>query len=193
MQAQVVHVHISMATTITFVIHIVMKGKSPPSNMCTTTTNDIYYELKHDNDIIIMKMLHKRKCTSPNKPYFTPSPSFMSTREDRETSTTKTELRLQQPLRHLRQVLSRHLRLWTYDIFAYFPRVRLHRLHQVQGDHLRARATLPSSEAPQGRWPSMGNSLRSWRRATRCHIIWASHTKTVTRRSSKGHPLRPRR
>ena len=125
-----------MATTITFVIHIVMKGKSPPSIMCTTTTNDIYYELKHDNDIIIMKMLHKRKCTSPNKPYFTPSPSFMSKREDRETSTTKTELRLHQPLRHLRQVLSRHLRLWTYGIFAYFPRVRLQRLHQVQGDHL---------------------------------------------------------
>ena len=32
-----------------------------------------------------MKMLHKRKRTSP---------SFMSIREDRETSTTKTELRL---------------------------------------------------------------------------------------------------
>ena len=190
MQAQVVHVHISMATTITFVINIVMKGKSPPSNMCTTT-NDIYYELKHDNNIIIMKMLHKRKCTSPNKPYFTPSPNFMTTREDRETSTTKTELRLHQPLWHLRQVLSRHLSLWTYDIFAYFLRVRPQRLHQVQGDHLQARATLPSSEAPQGRWPSMGNSLRSWRRATRCHIIWASYNKTVTRRSSKGHPLRP--
>ena len=125
-QAQVVHVHISMATTITFVIHIVMKGNSPPSIMCTTMTNDIYYELKCDNDTIIMKMLHKRKCTSPNKRYFTPSPSFMSTKEDRETTTTKTVLRLQQPLRHLRQVLSRHLRLWTYDIFAYFPRVRLH-------------------------------------------------------------------
>ena len=119
MQAQVVHVHISMATTITFVIHIVMKSKSPPSIMCTTTTNDI--ELKHDNDTIIMKMLHKRKRTSPNKPYFTPSPSFKSTKEDRETTTTKTVLRLQQPLRHLRQVLSRHLRLWTYGIFAYFP------------------------------------------------------------------------
>ena len=79
MQAQVVHVHIYMATTITFVIHIVMRGKSPPSIMCTTTTtNDIYYELKHDNDIINMKMLNKCKCTSPNKPYFTPSPSFMS-------------------------------------------------------------------------------------------------------------------
>ena len=102
MQAQVVHVHISMATTITFVIHIVMKDKSPPSIKCTTTTNDIYYELKYDNDTINMKMLHKRKCTSANKLYFTPSPSFMSTREDRETSTTKTELRLQQPLRHLR-------------------------------------------------------------------------------------------
>ena len=105
MQAQVVHVHIYMATAITVVIYIVMKSKSPPSIMCTTTTNDIYYELKCDNDTIIMKMLHKRKRTSPNKPYFTPSPSFMSKREDRETSTTKTELRLQQPLRHLRQVL----------------------------------------------------------------------------------------
>ena len=110
MQAQFVHVHIYMATTITFVIHIVMKGKSPPSIMCTTTTNA--FELKRDNDTIIMKMLHKRKRTSP---------SFMSIREDRETSTTKTELRLHQPLRHLRQVFSRHLRLWTYDIFAYFP------------------------------------------------------------------------
>ena len=143
--------------------------------------------------IIIMKMLHKRKCTSPNKPYFTPSRSFMSIKEDRETTTTKTELRLPPPFRHLRQVLSRHLRLWTYDIFAYFPRVCLQRLHQVQGDHLQARATLPSLEAPPGRWLSMGNSLRSWRRATRCHIIWASNNKTATRRSSKGHPLRPRR
>ena len=107
MQAQVVHVHISMATTITFMIHIVMKGKSPPSIMCTTTTKDIYYELKCDNDNINMRMLHKRKCISPNKPYFTPSPSFMSKREDRETSTTKMELRLHQPLRHLRQVFSR--------------------------------------------------------------------------------------
>ena len=127
MQVQIVLVHIYMATTIMFVIHIVMKGKSPPRNMCMTTANDIYYELKHDNDIIIItKMLHKRKCTSLNKPYFTPSPSFMSIREDRETSTTKTELRLHQPLRHLRQVFSRHLRLWTYGIFAYFPCVRLH-------------------------------------------------------------------
>ena len=92
MQAQVVNIHISMATTITFVIHLVMKGKSPPSNMCTTTMSDIYYELKCDNTNIIMTMLTKRKCTSPNKPYFTPSPNFMSTREDRETSTTKTEL-----------------------------------------------------------------------------------------------------
>ena len=57
MQAQFVHVHIYMRTTITFVIHIVMKEKSPPSNMCTTPTNDIYYELKCDNDTIIMKML----------------------------------------------------------------------------------------------------------------------------------------
>ena len=121
MQAQFVHVHIFVTTTITFVIHIVMKGKSPPSNMCTTTTNDTYYELKCDNDTIIMKMLAKRKRTSPNKHYFTPSPSFMSIREDRETSATKTELRLHQPLRHLRQVLSRNLRLWTYGIFANFP------------------------------------------------------------------------
>ena len=127
MQAQVVHVHISMATTITFVIHIIMKGKSPPRNMFTTTTNDIYYELKYDNDTIIMKMLNTRKPTSPNKLYYTPSPNFMSTREDRKTSTTKTELRLPPQLRHLRQVLSRHLRLWTYGIFAYFPRVLLHR------------------------------------------------------------------
>ena len=71
MQEQVVHVHIYMATTITFVINIIMKGKSPPSIMCTTMTNAI--ELKHDNDIIITKMLHKRKCTSPNKAYCTPS------------------------------------------------------------------------------------------------------------------------
>ena len=112
MQVQFVHVHISMATTIMFMINIVMKGKSPPSNMCTTT-NNIYYELKYDNENIIMKMLAKRKCTSPNKLDFTPSPTFMSTREDRETSTTKTELRLQQPLRHLR--------LRTYGIFTYFP------------------------------------------------------------------------
>ena len=126
MQAQVVLVHISMATTITFVIHLVRKGKSPPSNMCTTTTNDIYYELKFDNANIIMTMLTKRKCTSPNKPYFMPSPNFIITREDCEMRTTKTEVWLQQPLRYLRQVLSRHLRLWTYDIFAYFPRVRLH-------------------------------------------------------------------
>ena len=100
-----------MATTITFVIHLVMKGKLPPSNMCMTTMNDIYYELKCDNATINMKMLEMRLPTSPNKPYLMPSPNFMSTRKDRETSTTKTELRLHQPLRHLRQVLSRHLRL----------------------------------------------------------------------------------
>ena len=115
MQVQIVLVHIYMATTITFVINIVMKGKSPPSIMCTTMTNA--FELKRDNDTIIMKMLHKHKCTSPN----TPSRSFMSIKEDRETTTTKTVLRLQQPLSHLRQVLSRHLRLWTYGIFAYCP------------------------------------------------------------------------
>ena len=81
MQVQIVLVHIYMATTITFVIHIVMKGKSPPSIMCTTTTHDIYYELKCDNDTIIMKILNKHKCTSPNKHYLTPSRSFMSTKE----------------------------------------------------------------------------------------------------------------
>jgi hypothetical protein len=79
MLAPVVHVHIYMATIITFVIHIVMKGKSPPSNMCTTTTNDIYYELKCDNDAIIMKMLHTHKPTSPNKLYIKLRPNFMST------------------------------------------------------------------------------------------------------------------
>ena len=121
MQVQIVLVHIYMAITITFMINIAMKGKSPPSYICTTTMNDIYIKLKHNNDIINMKMLNKRKCTSPNELYFTPSPSFMSTREDRETSTTKTEIRLNQPLRHLRQVFSRHLCLWTYGIFAYFP------------------------------------------------------------------------
>ena len=81
MQVQIVLVHIYMATTITFVINIVMKGKSPSSIMCTTITNA--KELKHDNDIIIMKMLHKRKCTSPNKAYFMPSQRLMSKREDR--------------------------------------------------------------------------------------------------------------
>ena len=84
-----------MATTITFVIHLVMKGMSPPSNMCTTTTNDIYYELKCDKATINMKMLEMRLPTSRNKPYFTPSPNFMTTREDRDTSTTKSTLRLQ--------------------------------------------------------------------------------------------------
>ena len=49
MQVQVFHGHTDMAT-----IDIVMKGKSPPSILCTTTTNDIYQELKHDNDIIII-------------------------------------------------------------------------------------------------------------------------------------------
>ena len=89
MQEQVVHVLISIAT----IANIVMKGKSPPSIMCMTTTHDIY-ELKYDNDTIIMKMFNTHKCTSPNKVYFTPSPSFMSKREDHKTSTTKMELRL---------------------------------------------------------------------------------------------------
>ena len=118
MQAQVVLVHISMVTTITFVIHLMMKGMTPPSNMCTTMTNDIYIELKHDNDNIIMKMLEMCLPTSRNKPYFMPSPNFMNTREDHETTTTKMELRLHQPLWHLRQATSRHLRLRIYDIFA---------------------------------------------------------------------------
>ena len=106
-----------MATTIMFVINIVMKGKSPPSIMCTTTMNA--YELKHDNDIIKMKMLAMRPPTSPKNLYIKLWPNFMSTREDRETSTTKMELQLPPPLWHLRQVFSRHLRLWTYGIFAY--------------------------------------------------------------------------
>ena len=50
-------------------IYVVMKDKSPPSIMCKTTTNDIYYELKYDNDTINMKMLETRKPTSPNKLY----------------------------------------------------------------------------------------------------------------------------
>ena len=120
MQVQIVLVHIYMATTITFVIHIVMKGKSPPSIMCTTTTNDIYYELKCDKDTIIMKMLHKRKCTSPNKPYFTPSPSFMSKREDRETSTTRRSYGYTNNF-GIFAFGVRHLCLWMHDIFAYFP------------------------------------------------------------------------
>ena len=95
MQAQVVHVHISMATTITFVIHIVMKGKSPPSIMCMMTTNAI--ELKYENETINMKMLEMCLPTSPNKLYIKLRPKFMSTREDRETSTTKRKLRLPPP------------------------------------------------------------------------------------------------
>ena len=79
MQAQVVYVHISMATTITLVIHLVMKGMSPPSNMCTTTTNDIYYKLKCDNATINMKMLEMRLPTSPNKLYIKLRPNFKST------------------------------------------------------------------------------------------------------------------
>ena len=74
MQVQVFHGHTDMAT-----IDIVMKDKSPPSIMCTTTTDDIYQELKHHNDIIIMKMLDKRIPTSPKKLYITPSQSFKST------------------------------------------------------------------------------------------------------------------
>ena len=108
-----------MVTIITFVIHIVMKSKSPPSNMCAMT-NAI--ELKYDNDTINMKMLEMHLPTCPNKLYIKLRPSFMSKREDRETSTTKRTLwLLPPPLQHLRQVLSRHLRLWMYGTFAYFP------------------------------------------------------------------------
>ena len=117
MQVQIILVHIYMATTITFVINIIMKGKSPPSIICTTTTNDIYHELKCDNATINMKMLEMHLPTSPIKHYLTPSPSSKSTKEDRETTTTKTVLRLQEHRGHIRQVLSGHLRLWTYDIF----------------------------------------------------------------------------
>ena len=79
MQVQIVLVHIYMVTTITFVTNIIMKGKSPPSIMCTTMTNDIFYELKHDNAIINMKLLKMRKPTSPNKLYIKIWPTFMST------------------------------------------------------------------------------------------------------------------
>ena len=48
-------------------------------------------ELKHYNTIK-MKMLVMRTPTSPKKLYIKLRPNFMSTREDRETSTTKTEL-----------------------------------------------------------------------------------------------------
>ena len=77
MQAQVVHVQISMATTVTFVIHLVMKDKSPPSNMCTATTNDIYYKFKCENATINMKMLEMRLPTSPNKLYIKLRPNYM--------------------------------------------------------------------------------------------------------------------
>ena len=109
MQAQVVHVHISMATTITFMIHIVMKGKSPPSIMCMMTTNAI--ELKYENETINMKMLEMCLPTSHNKPYFTPSPNFMTIREDRETSTTKTE--------PLKWTLRRHLLRLKYTVIEH--------------------------------------------------------------------------
>lgn len=147
-QAQSDNVLTFVTTIITFDIHIIMKGKSPRSNMCATTTNVT----------INTKTLEMQTPTSPNKLYIKLRPTFISTREDRETRATKKLL-------------------W----------------HQVQGDQVQARATLPSSEAPQGRWPSMGNSLRSWRRAMRCHIIWASYKKKTTRRSSMDHSLRPRR
>ena len=89
MQAQVVHVHISMATTITFVIQIIMTSKLPPRNMCATMKA---IKLKYDNDTINMKMLKMRLPTSPNKLYIKLRPNFMSTREGRETSTTKRTL-----------------------------------------------------------------------------------------------------
>ena len=92
-------------------------------------------ELKHYNTIK-MKMLAMHTPTSPKKLYIKLRPDIMSTREDHETSTTKTELRLLPPLRHLRQVFSRHPRLWMLC-------------------HLR-----PSSTATTTRWLSMGFSLR---------------------------------
>ena len=87
MQAQVIQVNIYMATTITFVIHIVMKGKSPTSNMCTKMKNDIDYKFKHDNITIKMKTLEMRTSTNPNKLYIKLQPTFMSTREDRPHGT----------------------------------------------------------------------------------------------------------
>jgi hypothetical protein len=50
-------------------------------------------------------MLKTHKLTIPNKLYIKLRPTFMSTREDRETSSTKRKLRLPPPLRHLRQVI----------------------------------------------------------------------------------------
>src|SRR4051812_20078391 len=83
-------------------------------------------ELKHYNTIK-MTMLAMRTPTSPKKLYIKLWSDIMSTREDHETSTTKRKLRLPRLLRHLRQVFSRHLRLWTYGTFAYLRRVCLHR------------------------------------------------------------------
>ena len=48
-------------------------------------------KLKHYNTIK-MKMLAMRTPTSPKKLYIKLWPNFMSTREDRETSTTKRKL-----------------------------------------------------------------------------------------------------
>ena len=78
-----------------------------------------------------------------------PRPTFMSIREDCETSTTKTELRLQQPLRHLRQVLSRHLRLWTYGDAEHPTTIPMDATSTIQapsGPMTRARARAIQSE-----------------------------------------------
>ena len=58
-------------------------------------------ELKHYNTIKL-KMLALRTPTSPKKLYIKLPPNFMSTREDREMGTNKTELRLLPPLQHVR-------------------------------------------------------------------------------------------
>ena len=110
-------------------------------------------ELKHYNTIK-MKMLTMRTPTGPKRLYIKLRPNFMSTREDRETSTTKRKLRLPPPLRHLWQVLSRHLRLWTSGIFANKqPKTTLKRSSPSSSPRL-PRATTTST--PTSRFLSMG-------------------------------------
>lgn len=74
-----------------------------------------------DAQVASLRSSHKMQV-----PRGTVKKTFMSTREDRETTSTTSKLRLLPPLRHLRQVLSRHLCLQTYGIFAYLRRVRIH-------------------------------------------------------------------
>ena len=59
------------------------------------------------------QVAHLRSGHKMQVPCGTVKKTFMSTREDLEMSTNKTELRLLPPVRHLR--------LRTYGIFAYFP------------------------------------------------------------------------